>query len=187
MIKRIKMRSLVISLILVATLLGCQTSAPPLRSEAGKSVTLELAELSNYDQRFGFVSVMQDDYDCYGFAEGTKTAEMPKTKTYSVAGRRFLTIGTEYFKGKFLGPIVESELCAARYTFPITPGGHYRVEVANASKGCSTVIYEIQDQNRVPLQLYKRVSAKAPSTDGKGPWCQADDRFRGSSSYVVPR
>jgi hypothetical protein len=168
-------------------LLGCQSS-PPLKVDSGEVATLDLVELSNPNSVYGYLSVSQDDYDCYGFNPGgTKTSDMPTSKSYSMAGRRFLTLGLTYFEGKLLGPIAESKTCQPRFTFPVRAGARYRVEVAHQGDGCTAAVFEMQAGSKTPISLETREQAPRPLMDSHGPWCKADARFRGSSSYLTPR
>lgn len=170
-----------LSLILCGLLFGCASPSPELRPDDGGSVVLELYETENLVKGFGFVSVNLDDYDCFGFSTSaaTKVTDMPTVKSISISGRRFLTVIASYHAAD--SAAVKS--CSSAYTFPIHRGARYRLSVGNNEKYCSISIEEIGAGG---VELNAR-DFQTSFSDGNGPWCKADERFKGSSAYQVPR
>ena len=180
-----RVRPLAFVFLALGSLSGC---APPLalRPDDGSSVTIEFVEERNVVGGNGHVSVFMDDFDCYGFSkDGTSNSKMPVTKTFLTPGRKYLTIGVQYFAAS----MASVRSCLTNYTFPIVSGARYRVAIGNDGKTCSTRVSRLSADSEAagtPLQVVSRDRLR-PATDSQGPWCREDRFYMGSSSLALPR
>jgi hypothetical protein len=180
-----------LALVLAGMLAGCAASGPQIvRTDDTESILIEFVETGGTDVR-GRVHWLYDDYDCYGRnpQSGFVVGGTPVRNAVGTTGKRFFTVHADY-----TGTAAPAS-CNIVYTFPIEPGGRYRVAMSSSAQGCQTQLTQMTlassgagEVAGPPLtETRKREMVTDAPPDQDGPWCKPNAPYAGSSRLIKPR
>lgn len=157
---------------------GCGTH-PPLKTSLDSTAIIEFSDESG---RAPLVAaVFRDDYDCFGF---TGVPASSKWKVDVSASRPYQTVFVGYGGVKAGGSGLVSSSCGGAYTFKTDGSSRYVVRASFDGEKCRFMVTSTNSLESLHISRREWIT---PLFDKSGPWCKAEDSYRGSSDYETPR
>jgi hypothetical protein len=170
--------------IFLALLAGCN-SPTKIQQESTDFVDIEVFESDNTTNMTGHIELFLDDFDCFGYDKslGVPVGAAGISRRIAVSGRKFLTFNVGFMGTK---PGFISQVCGTMFSFPVSPGGRYRIKIEANESVCRATVAEKSGRDLIHQETIRRERV-VPFFDGTGPWCKSDARFANSSSLLQPR
>ena len=169
-----------VAFLVLGLLAGCAGSPelqpsgkPPIRITIVRSTATPVA-----------VGTYADDFDCYG----RKSVGLPDSPDIVLSAPdkpwQTFVFGIGHFSASVLNT------CEGMASFRTDAAHEYRVEFDEVSGDrCSMRVLSrpLGSQEAMTRVSVERREKTVPFFDNAGPWCQANQKFQGSSSYASPR